>query len=109
MAIDQFLLRQTFEAAHRIPSTLRPRVPAGANGSRKIRGCLPKQAMDHGPRQHRQTAVQEKSELREGWAGAILMFGRFGIKIAARTMCYGRQPAGGKRQLRLSARLIKRP
>eukprot|EP00955_Chlamydomonas_euryale_P048996 354149-Chlamydomonas_euryale.AAC.4 len=53
--------------------------------------------MDQAPRQRHQTG-REKSTFGEGRAGAILMLGRVGAKIAAKTMWHGRQAAGGRRR-----------
>eukprot|EP00955_Chlamydomonas_euryale_P097379 365071-Chlamydomonas_euryale.AAC.9 len=84
-----------------------PRPPSGARESRTTRGCLLKGAIDYGPRQRHQTVVVEKSELGQGRASAILMFGRVGVKNAVRTVCCGRQAAGDRRRSRLSAPWIK--
>eukprot|EP00955_Chlamydomonas_euryale_P054304 355781-Chlamydomonas_euryale.AAC.2 len=53
--------------------TSRPRKPARTHGCRKTRGCLLERAMDHGPRRRHHTVIDEKPELREGLAGAILL------------------------------------
>eukprot|EP00955_Chlamydomonas_euryale_P108163 365824-Chlamydomonas_euryale.AAC.6 len=64
-------------------------------------------AMGYGSRRQ-QMVVVEESEFGESRAGAILMFGQVGVKIAAKTICSGRQAAGDRRRSRLSAPRIKR-
>eukprot|EP00955_Chlamydomonas_euryale_P096080 364983-Chlamydomonas_euryale.AAC.1 len=80
----KFLLRQTFQAGSTwMPSTPRPRATAGTHGSRTTCGRLLRQATGYGPRRRHRAVVVEKCKLGEGRAGAILMFGWVGIKVAA--------------------------
>eukprot|EP00955_Chlamydomonas_euryale_P083817 363893-Chlamydomonas_euryale.AAC.4 len=43
----------------------------------------------------------ERSEVGEGWAGAIFMYGRVGVKIAVRMELYGRLAAGSRQTVKL--------